>query len=92
MDGPMAVIEALQSGPECYNIVLLNHKRRCIFMSLFKIKLEDDTLYDFEAEGTLEAAIAKIRATEQFLLCKDYRGKPYYVNKQMIKVIYSETE
>lgn len=61
-------------------------------MSMYKIKLEDDTLFDFEAEGTLEAAIAKIRATEQFLLCKDYRGKSYYVNKQLIKVIYSETE
>lgn len=61
-------------------------------MAVFKIKLEDDTLFDYETAGTLDTAILEIRKHEQFIPCKDYRGKSYYVNKEMVKLIYSEVE
>ncbi len=61
-------------------------------MALFKIKLEDDTLFDYEVEGTLEIAMAQIVESVQFVHCKDYRGKTYYVNKNMIKLVYSDSE
>lgn len=61
-------------------------------MALFKIKLEDDTLFDYEVQGDLETAITKLDESNQFVHCKDYRGKTYYVNKQMIKLVYSDNE
>lgn len=61
-------------------------------MAKYKIKLEDDTLFDYESLGTLDEAIAEIKKAEQFVPCKDYRGKSYYVNKSMIKIVSSDQE
>lgn len=61
-------------------------------MAYFKIKLEDDTLLDYQAEGNLETAVNEIINANQFIHCQDYRGKNYYVNKDQIKLIYSEAE
>lgn len=61
-------------------------------MAKFKIKLEDDTLFDYEAPGTLDETVNEIMKAEQFVACKDYRGKSYYVNKAMIKIISSDQE
>lgn len=61
-------------------------------MAYFKIKLEDDTLLDYQTEGNLECAINEIISANQFIHCKDYRGKSYFVNKDHIKLVYSESE
>lgn len=61
-------------------------------MANYKIKLEDDTLLDYEAEGGLEEALAAIFKAEDFILCKDYKGKSYGVHKRFIKVVYPEVE
>ncbi len=61
-------------------------------MTKYKIKLEDDTLFDYEFSGSLDEAIAEIKKADQFIPCKDYRGKSYYVNKIMIKIVFSDQE
>lgn len=61
-------------------------------MAKYKIKLEDDTLFDYESEGSLEDAVNAIKKADQFVPCKDYRGKSYYVNKTMIKIINPDQE
>lgn len=61
-------------------------------MAKYKIKLEDDTLFDYESEGSLSEAVNEIMKADQFVPCKDYRGKSYYVNKTMIKIINSDQE
>lgn len=61
-------------------------------MAKYKIKLEDDTLFDYESQGTLDEAVKEIMEADQFIACKDYRGKSYYVNKIMIKIVNSDQE
>ncbi len=61
-------------------------------MAKYKIKLEDDTLFDYESVETLENVITEIQKADQFVPCKDYRGKSYFVNKVMIKMVFSDQE
>lgn len=61
-------------------------------MAIYKVKLEDDTLYDYEFEGRLEEVARVIETGSQFITCRDYRGKAYCVNTQYIKIIYGENE
>lgn len=61
-------------------------------MANYKIKLEDDALFDYEVDGSLNDAVESIQKSQEFIHCKDYRGKSYCVNKKYIKIVYAEFE
>lgn len=61
-------------------------------MAIYKIKLDDDSLFEYESYDSFEQAIAEIRDMDQFINCQDYRGKSYYVNKNSIRMIYPEND